>query len=65
MLQGLALFKVYLGTTNSPSVLQSNQIASVLSNVSVSSATTYYWKVVTKDLKGNTSDSGVYSFTVN
>jgi len=54
-----------LGTTNSPSVLQSNLTTSVLNNVTVNSAVTYYWKVVTKDLKGNTSDSGVYSFTVN
>jgi hypothetical protein len=61
----ISTYDVYLGTTNSPSVLQSNLTASILTNVTVSSSTTYYWKVVTKDLKGNTSDSGVYSFTVN
>lgn len=58
-------YDVYLGTTNSPSLLQSNVNTSILSNVSVSSATTYYWKVVTKDARGNSTDSGVYSFTVN
>ncbi|MFM6953954.1 MAG: hypothetical protein ACKOWL_03110 [Sphingobacteriaceae bacterium] len=61
----ISTYDVYLGTTNSPSVLQSNLTASVLNNVSVTAGTTYYWKVLTKDVKGNTSDSGIYSFSVN
>lgn len=32
--------------------------------VSVSSQTVYYWKVVSKDEKGNSSDSGIFSFKV-
>lgn len=32
--------------------------------VSVSSNTVYYWKVLTKDSKGNTSDSGIFEFKV-
>ena len=32
--------------------------------VSVSSNTVYYWKVLTKDSEGNTSDSGVFQFKV-
>jgi hypothetical protein len=27
--------------------------------------TTYYWKVITRDTKGNTSDSGVFEFKTN
>lgn len=61
----ISTYDVYLGTTNTPGLLQSNISASVLNNVSVSSATTYYWKVVSKDARGNSSDSGVYSFAVN
>lgn len=58
-------YDVYLGTTNSPALLQANVSTSILSNVSVNSATTYYWRVVTRDSKGNTSDSGLYRFSVN
>jgi hypothetical protein len=36
-----------------------------LSDVSVSSSTTYYWKVITRDSKGNTSESEVGQFRVN
>lgn len=60
----IASYDVYLGTTNSPSLL-SNVTASPLTNVTVSAGTTYYWKVVTRDARGNTSDSGIYQFRVN
>ena len=30
--------------------------------VSVDADTVYYWRVITTDLEGNTSDSGIYSF---
>ena len=61
----IASYDVYLGTTNTPAILSSNVTASPLANVTVTANTTYYWKVVTKDSKGNTSDSGVYQFKVN
>lgn len=61
----ITTYDIYLGTTTTPAVLQSNVTASILTNVSVSSGTSYYWKVVTKDSKGNTSDSGLYRFSVN
>ena len=35
-----------------------------LKDVPVSSGGTYYWKVITTDARGNTSDSGVYQFSV-
>jgi hypothetical protein len=61
----IANYDVYFGTTNTPAILQSKLTESSLSNVSVNSATTYYWKVITRDTKGNTSDSGLYQFSIN
>ncbi len=61
----IATYEVYLGITNNPNLLQANLTASILNDVAVSTATTYYWKVITKDSKGNTSDSGLFKFTVN
>jgi hypothetical protein len=58
-------YDVYLGASNSPALLQANVTASILNNVSVNSTTTYYWRIITRDSKGNTSDSGLYRFTVN
>jgi len=58
-------FDVYFGTTNTPSVLKSNVTDSFLNSVPVVSKTTYFWKVITKDAAGNTSDSGLYQFSVN
>ncbi|USD23777.1 hypothetical protein [Flagellimonas marinaquae] len=58
-------FEVFLSTTNPPttSVGLANATDMELS-VSVESGTVYYWKVVTTDLEGNTSDSGVFDFKV-
>jgi hypothetical protein len=36
-----------------------------LNNVSVTSKNTYYWKIVTKDSQGNSSDSDIFVFKVN
>lgn len=58
-------YDVYLGTTTTPALLSGNLVNSVLADVSVTGNTTYYWNVVTKDSKGNTSDSGRYQFKVN
>ncbi|MCA0958358.1 hypothetical protein LCL86_04855 [Muricauda ruestringensis] len=58
-------FEVFLSTTNPPttSVGLANATDMELS-VSVESGTVYYWKVMTTDLEGNTSDSGVFDFKV-
>ncbi len=61
----ISSYDVYLGTTAEPSLLSSNVTASVLNDVAVSSGAYYYWKVITHDSKGNTSDSGVFYFKVN
>jgi len=57
-------YDVYFGTTNSPALLAGAVTASFDNNVAVTSGTTYYWKVITRDMQGNTSDSGLSQFTV-
>lgn len=61
----LANYDVYFGTTNNPPIIKSAVTDSFLNNVAVTSKTTYYWKVITRDASGNTSDSGLYQFSVN
>jgi hypothetical protein len=61
----IASYDVYLGTTKTPALLSANLTSSILNDIIVTSNTLYYWKVVSKDSKGNTSDSGLYQFKVN
>ncbi|BAU52454.1 hypothetical protein [Mucilaginibacter gotjawali] len=58
-------YDVYFGTTAMPPVLKSAVTGSFINNVAVVSKTTYYWKIITRDIQGNTSDSGIFQFTVN
>jgi hypothetical protein len=58
-------YDVYFGTSNAPGILQSKLFETSLANVVVNPATTYYWKVITRDAKGNTSDSGTFQFITN
>lgn len=58
-------FDVYFGTGNPPPLIESNITDNTVTNLSVSANTVYYWKVVTKDAYGNSSDSGVYQFRVD
>lgn len=57
-------YDVYFGTATNPPLFKSGLKDTVLNNVNVSSGTTYFWKVVTKDSVGNTSDSEVSQFIV-
>jgi hypothetical protein len=61
----IAGYDVYFGTTAAPSLYQSNLTDTILNNIAVTSGATYYWKIVTRDAKGNTSESAVFQFTVN
>lgn len=56
-------YDVYFGVNNPPSLNTSATVANQLT-VSVVPGTIYYWKVITKDAAGNTSESGVYQFRV-
>lgn len=55
-------YDVFFGTTIAPSLLKSNLINNQL-EVSVAAKTKFYWKVITRDKNGNTSESIVYQFT--
>ncbi|MFA6401296.1 MAG: hypothetical protein WCX31_06680 [Salinivirgaceae bacterium] len=57
-------YDVYFGTTNTPPLIETNFQDTTLNNVAISAGTVYYWKIITKDTRGNTSDSGIYQFRV-
>ena len=56
-------YNIYFDTASIPEIFQSNLIESNL-NVSITTNTIYYWKIITKDSQGNSSDSGVYQFKI-
>ncbi len=58
-------YDVYLGTTATPPLIKANIVPSNLVDVAVNNATTYYWMVLTKDAKGNISNSGISKFKTN
>jgi len=62
----LVNYDVYLGTSsNNITTIKTQHTSTSLADVSVNANTTYYWKVISKDGKGNTSDSGLYEFKIN
>jgi hypothetical protein len=58
----IASYEVYLGTTANPATIVGSPTSAHLDGIPVSGAATYYWKVVTKDSAGNTSDSPTFQF---
>jgi hypothetical protein len=59
-------FEVFFSDQNPPTTsLGEVETTTTAFNVSVASGTTYYWKIITTDQEGNTSDSGVFEFKVN
>lgn len=57
--------EVYFSEQTPPTNVQATLSPTASSlKVSVVSGTVYYWSVVTKDLQGNATNSGVYSFSV-
>lgn len=57
-------FDIYFGISSSPLLLKSGVKESELQDVTIIQGTTYYWQVISKDGKGNTSESGIYQFKV-
>ena len=56
-------FEVYFSTENPPLDLIASPTSTRRNEVvGVSSDTTYYWRVITKDAEGNSSQSGVFTF---
>jgi hypothetical protein len=58
-------YDLYCSSATSPVLIKAGLTTSTYSGFSVTSGTTYYWKVITNDNHGNSSDSGVYRFSVN
>ena len=57
-------YDLYFGTTQNPPLIQSNLTSPTYSiSSSLSYSTTYYWYVVAKDNKGNSTKGPVWSFT--
>ncbi len=61
----LAVFDVYFGTSPNPDLFLSGLQDSKLEGVPVQANTVYFWRVISRDGAGNTSDSGVFRFSVN
>jgi hypothetical protein len=55
-------YEIYFGTSSAPPLITT--ISAKTLNTTVTSGNTYYWKVVTKDSKGNTSESILFQFKV-
>ena len=56
-------YELYFSTTSPPeSLIASPSSDQNSEKVSVTSNATYYWKVITKDSEGNSSDSGFFVF---
>ena len=62
----ISTYDVYFGTDANPPVIQTKLPAttSSIADVTVVAGTKYFWRVVTKDAKGNTSSSEIFQFTV-
>lgn len=59
----IAFYTVYLDTQDASTVVVKSTAASTAS-MSLAAGKTYYWRVVTTDAAGNSSDSGVFSFSI-
>lgn len=57
-------YTVYLDSANPP-VVEVGSTSNTSINTTVTSGQVYYWKVVTTDQIGNTSDSQIFQFGVN
>jgi len=58
-------YELYFSTSTPPETLiASPSLDENSEKVSAISNTTYYWKVITKDSEGNSSDSGIFTFKV-
>ena len=58
-------YDVYLGNTNVPVLFKSGLKTEVLADLLLDRNKTYYWKISTRDSKGNRSNSDVYVFKLD
>ena len=57
-------YRLYLDTNPDPALFKENYTTNSAKDIYVNGNTVYYWKVVTIDQMGNSSESMVYKFTV-
>lgn len=57
-------FEIYISTENPPEELAFTTNSANATKVLVVESTIYFWRIITKDSEGNSSDSGVYDFRV-
>lgn len=61
----ISSYEVYMDTVTNPQLLIASPSLNITDiQASVEADTSYYWRVVTIDRAGNSSDSGTYSFRV-
>ncbi len=58
-------YELFFGTVNPPTEKLTTVYTEKLENVNVAPSTTYYWQVLSRDSKGNTSTSQVFQFMVD
>ncbi len=55
-------YDVYLDQANPPTVLHGNTTSSSMNGLSLDANTVYYWRIISKDSHGNSSQSPVFEF---
>lgn len=60
----IASYEVYFSESNPPTSLTTTDAETSTAAVDVISGQIYYWKIVTTDSEGNSSDSGLFDFRV-
>lgn len=58
-------YDVFMDTNTDPTTNKGTVSDQKLENIAVTSGTTYYWKILTRDENGNTSTSDTFSFKVD
>ena len=58
-------YDVYLGITDNPVLFRTGLKESVLADLILDRNKTYFWKINTRDKKGNRSDSAIYTFKLD
>ncbi|MEA1877503.1 MAG: FISUMP domain-containing protein [Bacteroidota bacterium] len=59
----MMLYTVFFGTTNPPEQIYTNYAQNGFDRDNLEYKTTYYWKVIAKDVKGNTTEGPVWQFS--
>jgi len=57
-------YDLYFGTNAVPGIYSSGLTETELNDVTITPNTIYYWKIITKDSKGNSSESDVFQFKI-